>query len=103
MQAIIYRRYGPPDVLEYEELDRPIPAPGEGLIQVRAASVNPYDWHFLRGTPSFIRLFTGLRRPKSPYLGADVAGGSLSGFPALRGCCPSEGGFCVWRGAVLEG
>jgi NADPH:quinone reductase-like Zn-dependent oxidoreductase len=56
MQAIIYRRYGPPDVLEYEELDRPIPAPGEVLIQVRAASVNPYDWHFLRGPPSFIRL-----------------------------------------------
>ena len=73
MQAIIYRRYGPPDVLEYEELDRPVPAPGEVLIQVRAASVNPYDWHFLRGTPSFIRLFTGLRRPKSPYLGTDVA------------------------------
>jgi NADPH:quinone reductase-like Zn-dependent oxidoreductase len=40
MQAIIYRRYGPPDVLEYEELDRPIPIPGEVLIQVRAASVN---------------------------------------------------------------
>ncbi len=49
MQAIIYRRYGPPDVLEYEELDRPIPAPGEVLIQVRAASVNPYDWHFRAG------------------------------------------------------
>ncbi|MBB5319357.1 hypothetical protein [Tunturibacter empetritectus] len=63
MQAIIYRRYGPPDVLEYKELDRPVLAPGEVLIQVRAASVNPYDWHFPRGTPSFIRLFTGRRRP----------------------------------------
>jgi NADPH:quinone reductase-like Zn-dependent oxidoreductase len=74
MQAIVYRRYGPPEVIEYVELDKPVPTPGEVLIQVRAASVNPYDWHFLRGTPSFIRLFTGLRGQKSPRLGADVAG-----------------------------
>lgn len=74
MQAMIYRRYGPPDVLVCEEIDKPNPAQGEVLIQICAASVNPYDWHFLRGTPSFIRLFTGLRRPKSPRLGADVAG-----------------------------
>jgi NADPH:quinone reductase-like Zn-dependent oxidoreductase len=44
------------------------------MIWVHAASVNPYDWHFLRGTPSFIRLFIGMRRPKSPRLDADVAG-----------------------------
>ena len=74
MQAIVYQRYGSPDVLEFDEI--PIPAPSEGqvLIRVHAASVNPYDWHFLRGTPSFIRLFTGMRRPKFPRLGADVAG-----------------------------
>jgi NADPH:quinone reductase-like Zn-dependent oxidoreductase len=44
------------------------------LIRVHAASVNPYDWHFLRGTPGFVRLFTGMGKPKSPRLGADVAG-----------------------------
>ena len=74
MQAIVYHRYGSPDVLELQEIPKPTPAEGQVLIRVHAASVNPYDWHFLRGTPSFIRLFTGLRRPKSPRLGADVAG-----------------------------
>ncbi len=74
MQAIVYRRYGSPEVLELEEIPKPTPAEGQVLIRVHAASVNPYDWHFLRGTPSFIRLFIGMRRPKSPRLGADVAG-----------------------------
>jgi NADPH:quinone reductase-like Zn-dependent oxidoreductase len=74
MQAIVYHRYGSPDVLELQEIPKPTPTEGQVLIRVHAASVNPYDWHFLRGTPSFIRLFIGLRRPKSPRLGADVAG-----------------------------
>jgi NADPH:quinone reductase-like Zn-dependent oxidoreductase len=102
MQAIIYRRYGPPDVLEYKELDRPVPAPGEVLIQVRAASVNPYDWHFLRGTPSFIRLFTGLRRPKSPYLGADVAGVVVAVGPGVTSFKPGDAVFGVCKGAFAE-
>ena len=74
MKAIVRRTYGPADVLRFEEIDKPAPAEKEVLIRVRAASVNPYDWHFMRGTPHFIRLFIGLRRPKSPRLGADVAG-----------------------------
>lgn len=102
MQAIVYRRYGPPDVLEYEELDRPIPAQGEVLIQVRAASVNPYDWHFLRGTPSFIRLFTGLRRPKSPRLGADVAGVVAAIGPGVTRFKPGDAVFGVCKGSFAE-
>ena len=74
MQAIVYHRYGSPDVLESQEMPKQTPAEDEVLIRVHAASVNPYDWHFLRGTPSFIRLFIGMRGPKSPRLGADVAG-----------------------------
>ena len=74
MQAIVYHRYGSPDVLELQEIPKPTPAEDQVLIRVHAASVNPYDWHFLRGTPSFIRLLTGMRRPKFPRLGADVAG-----------------------------
>jgi len=74
MKAIVYDRYGSPDVLQYQELEKPIPNDDQVLIQVRASSVNPYDWHFIRGTPSFIRLFTGIRAPKSRRLGADVAG-----------------------------
>jgi NADPH:quinone reductase-like Zn-dependent oxidoreductase len=102
MQAVIYRRYGPPDVLEYEELDRPVPAPGKVLIQVRAASVNPYDWHFLRGTPSFIRLFTGLRRPKSPHLGADVAGVAIAIGPGVTRFKRGDAVFGVCKGAFAE-
>ena len=74
MQAVVYHRYGSPDVLELQEVPTPIPAEGQVLVRVHAASVNPYDWHFLRGMPSFLRLFIGMRRPKSPRLGADVAG-----------------------------
>jgi NADPH:quinone reductase-like Zn-dependent oxidoreductase len=74
MKAIVYHRYGAPDVLQYQEIEKPTPADNQVLIQVRASSANPYDWHFIRGTPSFIRLFTGMRAPKSPRLGADVAG-----------------------------
>jgi NADPH:quinone reductase-like Zn-dependent oxidoreductase len=74
MQAIVYHRYGSPDVLELEEIPKPAPTEGQVLIRVHAASVNPYDWHLLRGTPSFIRLLIGMRRPKYPRLGADVAG-----------------------------
>lgn len=74
MKAMGYLRYGTPDVLELQEIPKPTPTEGQVLIRVHAASVNPYDWRFLRGTPSFIRLFTGLRKPKSPRLGVDVAG-----------------------------
>jgi NADPH:quinone reductase-like Zn-dependent oxidoreductase len=74
MKAIVYNRYGSPDVLQYQEIEKPIPADDQVLIQVRASSANPYDWHFIRGTPSFIRLFTGIRAPKSGRAGADVAG-----------------------------
>lgn len=74
MQAVVHHRYGSPDVLELQEIAKPTPAEGQVLIRVRTASVNPYDWHFLRGMPSFLLLFIGMRRPKSPRLGADVAG-----------------------------
>lgn len=74
MQAITYTHYGTPDVLTLENIPMRAPAEGEVLIAVHAAAVNPYDWHFLRGTPGFIRLFTGMGGPKFPGLGADVAG-----------------------------
>ncbi|HEY2294549.1 MAG TPA: NAD(P)-dependent alcohol dehydrogenase [Thermoanaerobaculia bacterium] len=74
MKAIAYHRYGSPDVLRCEEIARPVPEDDEVLIAVRAASANPLDWHFLRGTPYIGRLRFGLRKPKAPRLGADVAG-----------------------------
>jgi NADPH:quinone reductase-like Zn-dependent oxidoreductase len=74
MNAIVYERYGSPDVLQFREVDRPIPAEDEVLVRVRAASASAFDWHLMRGAPFLARLSHGLRRPKNPQLGADFAG-----------------------------
>lgn len=74
MKAIVYYRYGSPDVLYYQETEKPVAGDNEVLLKVSAASVNPYDWHFMRGTPRFIRMMTGLRKPKENRLGVDVSG-----------------------------
>ena len=74
MKAIVRGRYGSPDVLELTEIDKPEPGDDEVLVRVHAASVNPADWHFLRGTPYIARLQLGLRKPKDRVLGCDVAG-----------------------------
>ena len=74
MKAIVYRDYGSPDVLRLEEVARPIPGEKQVLIRVRAASVNPYDWHFIRGEPFFMRMEAGWRQPKDIRVGVDFAG-----------------------------
>ena len=74
MQAIVYHRYGSPDVLELQEIPKPVPDQRQVLLRVHAASVNPYDWHFMRGLPYVLRIATGLRQPKNQRLGVDVAG-----------------------------
>lgn len=66
MKAIVYHSYGSPDALRYEEVEKPAPKDDEVLIRVRAAALNPYDWHFLRGLPYPLRLRTGLGKPKDP-------------------------------------
>jgi NADPH:quinone reductase-like Zn-dependent oxidoreductase len=102
MQAIVYHRYGSPDVLETQEIPKPIPAEGQVLIQVHAASVNPYDWHFLRGTPSLIRLFIGMRRPKSPVLGADVSGVVETVGAKVAAFKPGDAVFGTAKGSFAE-
>jgi NADPH:quinone reductase-like Zn-dependent oxidoreductase len=75
VKAIVYTQYGPPDVLELEEIQKPIPKHDEVLIKVHAVSANPLDWHLLRADPFFVRLMgPGLLKPKSKILGADIAG-----------------------------
>jgi NADPH:quinone reductase-like Zn-dependent oxidoreductase len=74
MKAITYHRYGSPDVLEFQEIDTPVVKDDDVLIRVRAATANPRDWHFMRGLPYVIRPQFGLRRPRNPLLGSDVAG-----------------------------
>jgi len=74
MRAITYGGYGDPENLELKEGEVPTPADDEVLVRVRAASVNPYDWHFMRGKPYLMRAQSGIRHPKQPRLGVDVAG-----------------------------
>ena len=76
MKAIVYHQYGSPDVLEITEVEKPTPGDDEVVLKVHAASVNPADWHLLRGTPYIARLQFGLRKPKDRVLGCDVAGRS---------------------------
>ena len=74
MKAITQQKYGSPDVLELQEVDKPVVKDDQVLVRIQAASVNPLDWHFLRGTPRLARLVMGLLKPKKKILGADIAG-----------------------------
>ncbi|HVR77019.1 MAG TPA: alcohol dehydrogenase catalytic domain-containing protein, partial [Acidimicrobiia bacterium] len=74
MKAVVQDRFGGPDVLEVRDVDVPVPEPGEVLLRVRAAGVNPIDWHYLRGEPLVMRLGEGLRRPKRKILGFEASG-----------------------------
>ena len=74
MKAIVYCDYGSPDVLRLETIAKPIPNDTQILVKVRAASVNPFDWHFMRGEPYIMRMGNGLRKPASTRLGVDFAG-----------------------------
>ena len=75
MKAIVYTKYGPPDVLHLKEIEKPTPKEDEVLVKVQAASVNYSDWAFVRGKPFLVRLMgVGLLKPKITILGADIAG-----------------------------
>jgi len=74
MKAIIHHKYGSPDVLELKDIDKPVVDDDTVLVRVRAASVNAFDWHIMRGLPYFVRMEAGLRKPKRSVAGVDVAG-----------------------------
>jgi NADPH:quinone reductase-like Zn-dependent oxidoreductase len=74
MKAIVYCAYGVPN-LKFQEIEKPTPAEDQLLVKVRAASVNPLDWHFIEGTPYIMRAMgVGMRKPKDTRLGVDFAG-----------------------------
>ncbi len=74
MRAVVGRRYGGPETLAIEQVATPTPETDQVVLQVEASSLNALDWHFRTGTPYFLRLMAGLRRPKRLIDGADVAG-----------------------------
>ena len=102
MKAIVYTEYGAPDVLHFAEVAKPAPKDDEVLIRVHAASVNPIDWHFMRGTPYVMRAGTGLRRPKVTRLGVDVAGQVEAVGKGVTQFRPGDGVFGACRGAFAE-
>jgi len=74
VKAIVQYAYGSPDALNFEDVDEPVPQDNEVLVRVHASSVNPYDWHLMRGKPYLVRAQIGLLRPKHAIPGADMAG-----------------------------
>ena len=75
MKAIVYDNYGPPDVLQLKEIEKPVPTDDQVLVKIRAVSINPYDWHFMEGVPYIARVLGfGALKPGSPRLGVDFSG-----------------------------
>ena len=74
MKAILYTEYGPPDVLQLAEVEKPAPKENQVLVKVHAASANALEWRPFTMSPIIIRLMGGLRKPKDPQVGVDVAG-----------------------------
>lgn len=74
MKAIVYENYGPPDVLELKEVERPVPKVDELLVKVHATSINSWDWDRLTGKPFLFRFISGISKPKLKILGCDISG-----------------------------
>src|SRR5260370_41945737 len=103
MQAIVYTRYGSPDVLQLKEVEQPVPKDGEVLVRVHAASVNALDWHYMRGKPFLIRISgTGLRAPKDPRLGVDLAGRVEAIGSKVKQFQVGDAGFGIGDGAFAD-
>lgn len=102
MKAIVYCDYGPPEVLKLDMVEKPVPSDSQLLIRVRAASVNPLDWHYMRGSPLIARMEMGLRKPKVTRLGVDFAGVVESVGRSVTQFKPGDEVFGGRTGALAE-
>jgi NADPH:quinone reductase-like Zn-dependent oxidoreductase len=102
MQAIVYRCYGSPEVVKLEEIAKPIPADNRMLVRVHAASVNPLDWHYMRGKPYIMRPTAGLGTPDDIRLGVDFAGTVEAVGKNVRRFKPGDQVFGGADGAFAE-
>src|SRR5919108_3723350 len=101
VKAIVCEEYGPPDrVLRLTDVDDPVAGDGQVLVRVRATSVNPADWHFVRGEPYLARLSMGLRKPKYPIMGCDLAGTVEAVGPGVTALKPGDE---VYGSPFMEG
>jgi NADPH:quinone reductase-like Zn-dependent oxidoreductase len=101
MKAIIYCDYGVAN-LKLANVEKPAPNDDQVLIKVRACSVNPYDWHFIEGTPKIMRLGVGLRKPQDTRLGGDVAGQIEAVGKNVTQFKPGDEVFGICTGAFAE-
>jgi NADPH:quinone reductase-like Zn-dependent oxidoreductase len=102
VKAITYRCYGPPEVLEYTDIAKPVPADDEVLVKVQAAAVNPLDWHYMRGAPYVMRLMSGIGAPESNAMGVDFAGTVTEVGAAVTRYKPGDEVFGGANGAFSE-
>lgn len=102
MKAILYPKYGSPDILQMAETAIPTPAEHQVLVKVYAASANPVDWHSMRGEPFLIRLSEGLLQPKDQKLGMDLAGRVEAVGSQVTAFKPGDEVFGVGPGAFAE-
>ena len=102
MKAAVHTQYGSPDVIQIRDIEKSVPGDNEVSIKVRAASVNPIDWHYLRGTPYIARIMFGLRKPKVTRLGIDVAGRVEAVGRKVTQFKPGDDVFGTCRGAFAE-
>jgi NADPH:quinone reductase-like Zn-dependent oxidoreductase len=103
MKAIVYTKYGPPDVLQLQEVEKPAPQGNQVLIKVHAASVNAGDYRVRRGKPFLLRLMTGgLLKPKNPRVGSDIAGQVEAVSENVKQFRPGDEVFGCATGAFAE-
>lgn len=103
MNAIVYRCYGSADVLEFEEVEKPVPGDNEVLVKIKAAAVNPLDWHYMRGSPYIMRLIgAGIGKPEDTRLGVDFAGTVEAVGSGVTGFKPGDDVFGGASGAFAE-
>jgi NADPH:quinone reductase-like Zn-dependent oxidoreductase len=102
VKAIVNPRYGSPDGLELRDVVKPELVPDGVLVRVRAAAVNPYDWHMMRGKPYFIRAISGLRGPKQAVIGVDFAGVVEAVGSERDDFAPGDEAFGACNGSLAE-
>lgn len=102
MKAITHDEFGAPELLSLNDVEPPTPDEHQVLVRVHAAALNPYDWHFLTGTPYLVRAMAGLRRPKQPVRGADVAGVVEAVGNKVTRLAPGDRVFGLVSGSLAE-
>src|SRR4051794_12733579 len=102
MRAVVHRTYGSAEVLHLETVERPTAGAGEVLVQVHAAGIDRGTWHLMAGYPYAARLVIGVRRPKQPIPGLDVAGVVLAVGEGVSRVRVGDAVFGVGKGTFAE-